>query len=81
MNVEIAQRLAEMRREKGFSQEELAARLGLAHTPTLYPAIAGDALRVTMRVECPCEPDECWALEREIRLSLYERLRKEEIKT
>ena len=28
MNVEIAQRLAEMRREKGFSQEELAARLG-----------------------------------------------------
>ena len=38
-------------------------------------------MRVTMRVECPCEPDECWALEREIRLSLYERLRKEEIKT
>ena len=30
MNVEIAQRLAEMRREKGFSQEELAARLGLS---------------------------------------------------
>ena len=30
MNVEIAQRLAEMRREQGFSQEELAARLGLS---------------------------------------------------
>lgn len=30
MNVEIAQRLAELRREKGYSQEELAARLGLS---------------------------------------------------
>lgn len=30
MNVEIAQRLASMRREKGYSQEELAARLGLS---------------------------------------------------
>lgn len=30
MNVEIAQRLAEMRREKGYSQEELAAQLGLS---------------------------------------------------
>lgn len=30
MNVEIAQRLAELRREKGYSQEELAERLGLS---------------------------------------------------
>lgn len=30
MNVEIAQRLAELRREKGFSQEELAERIGLS---------------------------------------------------
>lgn len=30
MNVEIAQRLAEMRREQGYSQEELAAQLGLS---------------------------------------------------
>lgn len=30
MNVEIAQRLAAMRREKGYSQEELANRLGLS---------------------------------------------------
>jgi transcriptional regulator with XRE-family HTH domain len=30
MNVEIAQRLAELRREKGFSQEELASKLGLS---------------------------------------------------
>ena len=30
MNVEIAQRLAEMRREKGYSQEELATQLGLS---------------------------------------------------
>ena len=56
---------------------QLAQRLALAHPPILYPAIAGDALHVTMRVECPCSPDACWALEREIRLSLYERLRKE----
>lgn len=30
MNVEIAQRLAEMRRDKGYSQEELAENLGLS---------------------------------------------------
>lgn len=30
MNVEIAQRLAELRREKGYSQEELAEQLGLS---------------------------------------------------
>lgn len=30
MNVEIAQRLAEMRREQGYSQEELASQLGLS---------------------------------------------------
>lgn len=30
MSMEIAQRLAEMRRKKGFSQEELANRLGLS---------------------------------------------------
>ena len=30
MNVEIAQRLAELRREKGYSQEELAEHLGLS---------------------------------------------------
>lgn len=30
MNVEIAQRLASMRREKGYSQEELANKLGLS---------------------------------------------------
>lgn len=30
MNVEIAQRLAEMRRKKGYSQEELAEKLGLS---------------------------------------------------
>lgn len=30
MNVEIAQRLAAMRREQGYSQEELAERLGLS---------------------------------------------------
>jgi len=30
MNVEIAQRLAELRRERGFSQESLAEQLGLS---------------------------------------------------
>ena len=30
MNVEIAQRLAELRRERGFSQEGLAEQLGLS---------------------------------------------------
>lgn len=30
MNVEIAKRLADMRRKKGYSQEELASNLGLS---------------------------------------------------
>ena len=33
MNVEIAQRLAAMRREKGYSQEELANRLAFPDKP------------------------------------------------
>ena len=30
MNIEIAERLIKMRKEKGLSQEELAAKLGLS---------------------------------------------------
>ena len=55
-------------------------RLGLKHLPRLYPAIASDGRCVTMRIEMPCEADEAWALEREIRLSMFARLQKEGIK-
>ncbi len=55
-------------------------RLGLKHLPRLFPAIASDARCVTMRIEMPCEAEDAWVLEREIRMSMFERLRKEEIK-
>lgn len=58
----------------------LQERLALTHQPEVYPAIASDARCVTMRVECACEPDEVWALERELRLAMFERLRAEGFK-
>ena len=59
---------------------QLKQRLALKTLPRLYPAIASDARCVTMRVEMPCEADEAWSLEREIRLSMFARLQKEGIK-
>lgn len=59
---------------------QLAARLSLDETPRVYPCIANDARCVTMRVACSCEAEEDWALEREIRMSMFERLRREGIK-
>ena len=58
----------------------LKERLGLKTLPRLYPAIASDARCITMRIEMPCEADEAWSLEREIRLSMFDRLQKEGIK-
>ena len=55
-------------------------RLGLRHLPRLYPAIASDARCVTMRIEMPCEAEEAWSLEREIRMSMFDRLQKENFK-
>ena len=59
---------------------QLAERLSLRRVPKLYPAIASDARCVTMRIEIACAADEAWALERDIRMSMYERLRAEDIK-
>ena len=59
----------------------LSARLDLAEAPTVYPCIANDARCVTMRVECACDADKDWALEREIRQIRFERLPHERIKT
>lgn len=59
---------------------QLAERLSLDSVPIVYPAIANDARCVTMRVEYPCDVNRDWPLEREIRLSVYDRLRKENIK-
>ena len=59
---------------------QIKERLGLRCLPRLYPAISSDARCVTMRVEMPCKAEDAWALEREIRLSMFERLRKEDIR-
>ena len=59
---------------------QLAKRLSLDETPVVYPCIANDARCITMRVACSCEAEENWALEREIRMSMFERLRREGIK-
>ena len=59
---------------------QLAERLALDSVPVVYPAIANDARCVTMRVEYPCDVNRDWPLEREIRLSVYDRLRREDIK-
>ena len=59
---------------------QLAERLSLDSVPVVYPAIANDARCVTMRVEYPCDVNRDWPLEREIRLSVYDRLRWEDIK-
>ena len=56
---------------------QLAERLSLDSVPV---AIANDARCVTMRVEYPCDVNRDWPLEREIRLSVYDRLRREDIK-
>ena len=82
INVTIAhgQDLSRAQRVLEDECQQLAQRLALKEAPILYPAIASDARCVTMRVECPCDAEEVWALEREIRLSMFERLRKEELK-
>lgn len=59
---------------------ELSKRLKLRRPLTFYPAIASDARCVTMRVEYACSVEFDWELEREIRMAMYERLRKEGIK-
>ena len=59
---------------------QLAERLSLDSVPVVYPAIANDARCVTMRVEYPCDVNRDWPLEREIRLSVYDSLRSEDIK-
>jgi len=82
VNVTVAHGQDLTRAQQALTDEcqRVAQRLALKETPRLYPAIASDARCVTMRVECPCEAEESWALEREIRLSMFERLRKEELK-
>lgn len=82
VNVTIAHGQDLMRAQQILEDEciRIKDRLGLKHLPRLYPAIASDARCVTMRIEMPCEADEAWALEREIRLSMFDRLQREEIK-
>ena len=58
----------------------LTERLERKQPLYLLPAIQSDARCVTMRIEASCESEEAWALEREIRMCMFERLRKEDIK-
>lgn len=82
VNVTVAHGQDLLRAQEIIEDEciRLKERLALPTLPRLYPAIASDARCVTMRVEMPCSADEAWSLEREIRLSMYARLQKEDIK-
>lgn len=82
VNVTVAHGQDLLRAQQIIEDEciQLKQRLALKTLPRLYPAIASDARCVTMRVEMPCEADEAWSLEREIRLSMFARLQKEGIK-
>ena len=82
VNVTIAHGQDLLRAQRILEDEciQIKQRLALKTIPRLYPAISSDARCVTMRIEMPCEADEAWPLEREIRLSMYARLQKEEIK-
>lgn len=64
MNVEIAQRLADLRRRKGISQEELARRLGLSR----------QAISKWERAESSPDTDNLIALSRLYEVSLDELL-------
>lgn len=59
---------------------KLAQRLSLANPPDAIGIVACDVRGATIRVECRCEVDECWALEREIRLCMLTRLQSEGFK-
>ncbi|MBO4837695.1 MAG: mechanosensitive ion channel family protein [Clostridia bacterium] len=82
VNVTVAHGQDLLQAQKILEDEciQLKQRLALKTIPFLYPAIASDARCVTMRIEMPCEADDAWALEREIRLSMFDRLQKEGIK-
>ena len=82
VNVTIAHGQDLLRAQQVLEDEciQIKQRLALKTIPRLYPAIASDARCVTMRIEMPCEANEAWSLEREIRMSMFSRLQKEEIK-
>ena len=82
VNVTIAHGQDLLRAQQILEDEciRIKERLALKTIPRLYPAIASDARCVTMRIEMPCDANEAWSLEREIRLSMYTRLQKEDIK-
>lgn len=58
----------------------LQQRLSLPQAPVVYGCIASDARCVTLRVECACGVDDYWAIEREIRMAMFDRLRREDLR-
>ena len=68
MNIEIANRLAKLRKEKGYSQEELAEKLGLSR----------QAVSKWERAESSPDTDNLICLAKLYNVSLDELLRTEE---
>lgn len=62
------------------AMEELARGLELSQPPQVLGVTASDARAATFRIECKCDAEMAWALEREIRLAALECFAKEGIK-
>lgn len=64
------------------AMDALKARLELSEeAPQVIGLIASDGRASTVRIECKCEVEKGWALEREIRLAALQCLEKEGVKT
>ena len=64
----------------GWLNEEMEAlrdRLALKEPPEVLGVIGMDRFALTIRIQCTCEVDQVWALEREIRKAAMDRLTKE----
>ena len=59
--------------------EKLKEKLSLKETPEVLGIIAMDRFGATIRIQCPCAPEEVWGLEREIRQAALSRLIREGI--
>ena len=63
------------------AMDELNVRMEiLEESPQVLGVVASDGRAATFRIECRCKVEECWALEREIRLAALQSLKKEGLK-
>ena len=82
VNVTVAHGQDLMRAQEVLQDEckLLAQEMKLKEEPRVLACILNDARCMTLRVEAKCEEDDPWEMERILRLRMFERLRKEEIK-